>query len=217
MADSSPKFEAPTPSQSSEEKVTKATPLAEPDTLSSTINADSKANGTPNETEVGNKSGPEVSGNKVTAAVPAEEPHTATMTPAVNVMSPPSRLTEERILANNKEKTDSPVKSGSMTPPMIPNSGSGTRKRALKSSKSSVKEVTADKMVAHRRVHSLVADSAKKVGEALRNATRSLDNEDAVANGTSTSVKNFVKQHSVSKITRHYPSDLVCIEVSNIL
>jgi ubiquitin carboxyl-terminal hydrolase 36/42 len=63
--------------------------------------------------------------------------------------------------------------------------------------------------VSHRRAHSIVIDSAKKVGEAFGIATKPLDNEGGVTNGTATSVKNFVKQHSITKITRHYPSDLM--------
>jgi hypothetical protein len=211
-ADSSGKSEEPDTSRSTE-KVTKTTPLAETETFPSTINADSKVKRVPNETDVGNKSGLKVPGNKETA-VYAKDPHTATMNPDIGVVPPPSRLPEEKILANNKEKTDSPVKSASTSPPMIPNSGSGTGKRALKSSKSLAKEVTANKMVSARRVNSLMTDSAKKVGEALLMATKSLGNGGDVANGTATSFKNFVKQNSISKITRRYPSDLVCNEFS---
>lgn len=212
-SDSSTQFEVPIPSRQSEDKVTKAPLLVEPDNLSSTTNADSKVEGAPNETEGDNKSRPEVSAFKVTA-VPTEEPQTATVTPVVNVVSPPNRPPEEKLLANNKAKTDMHVKFASTTPPVIPNSGSGTEKRALKSTKSSVREVTANKMVSHRRAHSVVMDSAKRVGEALRIATKLLDNESGATNGTATSGKNFVKQHSLSKITRHYPSDLVRIKVS---
>ncbi|KAF3339406.1 Ubiquitin carboxyl-terminal hydrolase 17 [Carex littledalei] len=206
-SDSSPKFEAPIPSRRSEDNVTKAPSLVEPDNLSSTTNADSKVEGAPNETESDNKSRLEVSAIKVTA-VPTEEPHTTTVTPVVSAVSPPNRPPEEKLLANNKAKTDRHVKVGSTTPPVIPNSGSGTEKRALKSTKSSVREVTANKMVSHRRAHSVVMDSAKRVGEALIIATKPLDNENGATNGTATSGKNFVKQHSLSKITRHYPSDL---------
>lgn len=185
----------------------------EPDNLSSTTNADSKVEGAPNETEGDNKSRPEVSAIKVTA-VPTDEPEIATVTPVVSVVSPPNRLPEEKVLENNKAKTDRHVKFGSTTPPVIPNSGSGTEKRALKSTKSSVREVTANKMVLHRRAHSVVIESAKRVGEALRIATKPLENGSGATNGTATSGKNFVKQHSLSKITRHYPSDLVRIKVS---
>jgi hypothetical protein len=187
--------------------------LAETETFPCTINADSKIKRVPNEIEVGNKSGQEVPGNKVTA-VCAEDPHAATMNPAISAVPPPSRLPEEKLLANSKEKIDSPVKSASTSPSMIPNSGSGTGKRALKSSKSLVKEVTANEMVSHRRINSLMTDSAKKDGEALLKATKSLCNEGDVENRTAASFKNFVNQNSISKITRHYPSDLVCIEVS---
>ncbi|KAJ4735717.1 Ubiquitin carboxyl-terminal hydrolase 17 [Rhynchospora pubera] len=208
MPESSPKFEAPALSQSSVEKVPKSPSLAEPNILSSTVNADSRVEGMPNESQGDNNSGLLASGNKVTVD-PAEEPHIATATQPASVVSPPSRSPEEKLLANNKEKTDNPVQSVGGTPPVIPNSGSGTEKNALKTSKSSVKEVTAKKMVSNRRSYSVVTESAKKVSDALRVASKLLDNDGGVSNETRTAVKNFAKQHSISKVTRHYPTDLM--------